>query len=316
MTSRHLSPRPYHSPDDQEGPSLLTLVLMMNLAVYFFQAFLAFPPPPGSSPAGYISQEVLREGAWWSVFTHLFVHANWIHLTVNLLLIWLAGRSILTELGPWHFTYIYLLGGWMGAALQLFAGPSGQSVRLIGSSGSALALIAAFAALHPYYSVTEKIRRFFPIRLKARNLLFGLILAELALDIYQRFQPLADNSPAHLVHVGGAILGWFYVARLGARQERALSAQWSKSPRFKVESFYDDPLPYAHAGKTTRPKRLLNDLEQVADPVVAEPEPVSDQEFIQQVVNPVLEKLHAQGMESLTEAERKILLDAAARLGE
>ena len=69
-------------------------------------------------------------GHWWTVFTHLFVHHDFFHLASNMFFLWLAGRYVLSNLGPRHFGYIYFLGGLTGSALQLFVG---QMVRRINS---------------------------------------------------------------------------------------------------------------------------------------------------------------------------------------
>lgn len=73
----------------------------------------------------------------------------------------------------------------------------------------------------------------------------------------------------------------------------------------------EDYSPFVPAGSRRRRMAEEEELPDFAPPV---PEPLTDREFMQQNVNPILEKVHSQGFESLTIAEKKILDEAAARL--
>jgi membrane associated rhomboid family serine protease len=316
--------------DDQEGPSLLTLLVVVNIGVYVLQNFLALPVPD-APPTGAISLRGLQAGEWWTVFTHLFVHYDWVHLLLNMLLLVCFGRKVQAEAGQRHFAYLYFLGGWAGTALQLALGYRvSEETALVGASGAAFSIMAAFAVLDPNYSVTERLRRFIPWRLKARNFVLALVLAELALEISQRILgSLPQGSPwrldsswiaaAHLCHVGGAALGCLYALRLSAHHAPSRVQPWHRPPKFNLESFYDDPSPMAGAAQAPRQKfKLMGDLEELPafdDPPTAT-EQKSDQECMMERVDLILEKLHAAGYESLTSDEKRILGEAARRLGE
>lgn len=192
--SLRVRPEPVY---DQEPPSLLTLLIVVNVGAFFLQTFFGVPLAPGELPAGHISHARLAAGEWWCVFTHLFTHNDLFHLSSNMLILWLAGRSVLRQLGNRNFAYLYFIGGWVGTGLELFAGAAGSMSAIVGASGAALAIFAAFATLNPYYSITEPFRRWVSFSLPIRRVMFCFLFAELLLDVLYRL-PFAANFPAKI----------------------------------------------------------------------------------------------------------------------
>ena len=299
----------------QSGPPVLTTLIGISCAAFFLQLFFAVPTPADVPPAGYISHQQLQQGHWWTVLTHLFVHRDFLHLASNMALLWMAGRAVEEKLGPRHFAYLYFIGGWAGSMLELFGGVQGSEAQIIGASGSVFSVLGAFAVLHPQYSLTEPFRRWVTFRLRARSVIFCTIFAECVLAGLQ-FLPklpsgISGGGISHLCHVGGGLFGVFFAhqflpALKPFRPARTLGTRF-------VSEFSNDAdaaLPYVPARQTLRSHGERE------HPQASKPEPLTNQEFIQSTVNPILEKLHEQGLESLTLEERSILEEAAHRLGE
>jgi len=61
-----------------------------------------------------------------TVFTSMFMHAGWVHLTGNLLYLWIFGNNVEDRLGPLRFTIFYLLSGIGAAAAQVVMDPGRQ----------------------------------------------------------------------------------------------------------------------------------------------------------------------------------------------
>ncbi len=316
MRNRDL-PRPRsYSAEEQDAPSLLTMLLVINLGAFLLRTLFVAEAPTNEPPPGFLSMEELHRGHWWTVLTHLFVHFNFFHLGTNMVLLWMAGRSVLAHLGPRHFGYLYFLGGLAGSALELFVGANGREAQLIGASGAVFAVLAAFAALFPYYSVTERLRRWCSFRLRARSVVFGLILSGIMLDLISRFAPPGAIWPgitgvSHLSHVGGGIFGLIY-----ATQVRPLPSPFRRArpaaTRFLEEFAPDEDLsPFVPAN--TRRRKVTSEAEEELFPAPP-PEPLTDKEFLQQTVDPILEKVHSQGVASLSPDEKRILDEAAERL--
>ncbi len=52
--------------------------------------------------------------------TYMFIHANLAHIFFNLLALWMFGRDVEYELGPYDFLKLYLLGGIIGGLVYRY----------------------------------------------------------------------------------------------------------------------------------------------------------------------------------------------------
>lgn len=77
-----------------------------------------------------------------TLLSSLFVHAGWLHLAGNLLLLALFAPRLERAAGPWATLAIFLAGGVLGAAAQVWAHPN-SLVNLVGASGGGAALMGA-----------------------------------------------------------------------------------------------------------------------------------------------------------------------------
>jgi membrane associated rhomboid family serine protease len=86
----------------------------------------------------------LAEGEWWRLLTAAFLHANIIHLGMNMLGLWWFGSPLEATLGRARFLLVYLVSGLAGSAGALIATPNaitvGASGALFGMLGAALVL--------------------------------------------------------------------------------------------------------------------------------------------------------------------------------
>ena len=294
-------------PDEgSEGPSVLWMLVLINVGALALQVLFS---PDISPPAGAISVVALQQGGWWTVFTHLFIHADGIHLIINMAVLILAGRRVLAEAGSRHFLYIYLVSGWVAAAASLLMHPDRA---LIGASGCVGGVIAAYAALHPDRSATAWLGAWAP-QLRARNLFFGFLASSLILAAFallpDRYQFPMVQDMGHAAHAAGLITGWLYARRLAPELESIYHREeFFPQGRRRRRRDTEAPVP-ARAGHHLRG----NAGEPEFLPSSAPPTPLSNDEFLRQAVDPVLDKLYASGMSSLTPAERQILDEAANR---
>lgn len=307
-----LEDRDYLRRPDQgaEGPSVLWVLVLVNAGALGLRVLFSADLTP---PAGAISVAALQEGAWWTVFTHSFIHADAAHLLLNLAVLILVGRRVLADAGPRHFLYIYLVSGWVAAAVSLLLHPDRA---LIGASGSVGGVIAAYAALHPDRSVTAWMGAWAP-RLRARNLFFGFLFSSVALAavavLTGEYQFPMVHDMGHAAHAAGLLTGWLYARHLAPALENLYHREefFPQGRRRRRRDSESPPVP-ARAGHRHRENADEPDFLPPASP----PAPLSNDEFLRQAVDPVLDKLYASGMASLTPAERQILDEAANRFSE
>ena len=162
-----------------------------------------------------------------------------------------------------------------------------MSVRMpVGVCG----MIAIFCTFHPMQELTTWIY-FLPINIRARTLLIFLTL----FSLFGTIIPLGNI--AHAAHLGGILVGLTYV-RWGERLLGGLSG-WPGFGRRQREMA-------PTAARRGRPWRRTA--------VNVERQPPAE-DFISKEVDPILEKISAQGIHALTERDRKILEAARKRMG-
>ena len=82
----------------------------------------------------------LAEGEWWRLITSTFLHANLVHLGMNMLILWLVGAALESGIGRGRFLTIYVVSGLAGSAGALLFSPDGITV---GASGAIFGLFGA-----------------------------------------------------------------------------------------------------------------------------------------------------------------------------
>ncbi len=171
----------------------LTLFLSEELFRLFFDCSLF--------PYLALNREGLAEGGWWLLVTHAFLHANLLHLVVNMVALWFTGPLLEELLGPLRYLLLYLGGAVFGGILQTLATPG--SVDLVGASGSVCALLVGFGTLFPNLQITALIFFVIPMKMKASTLGWLVILGSLFFWLLG-----IERQIGHLAHLGGGIAGF------------------------------------------------------------------------------------------------------------
>lgn len=150
-----------------------------------------------------LSRDGLAQGMWWTVVTHMFLHANLLHLTVNVLGLWFIGPEVEFTLGRARYLVLYFLSGIAGGLLQT-AFAQQPSSELVGASGALCGVLLSFTTAYPEMPLQALLFFVLPVRMKAKTLGRGLIAVSL-LFAAVKFLP----QIGHLAHLGGALAGAF-----------------------------------------------------------------------------------------------------------
>jgi rhomboid protease GluP len=86
---------------------------------------------------------LVEQGEWWRLLSALFLHFGPLHLSINMLLLFLLGRDCESRSGSVRFLVVYLMGGVSSSAavLALMWYRWTAPAVLIGASGAIFALI-------------------------------------------------------------------------------------------------------------------------------------------------------------------------------
>ncbi|MEM1433633.1 MAG: rhomboid family intramembrane serine protease [Pseudomonadota bacterium] len=143
-----------------------------------------------------------------TALTSGFVHADFLHLAGNMLFIWVFGDNVEDALGHFRYLLFYLVCAFCAAWFHAFVFPQSDAA-LVGASGAAAGIVAAYLMLHPKMKVWVLFLSFLPLELAAGWLLGAWV-------VFQLFMFLSDTGGevSWAAHVGGIGAGLALVVLL------------------------------------------------------------------------------------------------------
>jgi len=269
--------------------SMTVMLLIANVVAFLLQSalyrFSSFPVLDYFA----LSLKGLAHGCIWQLLTYQFMHAGLLHLFFNCWAIYVFGQDVEMALGRKSFLTLYFSSGILGGAAQALAelaSPIYFRGPVVGASAAAFGLAAAFAMLFP----NRVLLLFFVLPMRAKWLL--ALCAALAL---YGLLSLPDGT-AHAAHLGGMLTGLLFI-RYAVHWQWPNFGRWRRlSSRRLVKVHFEKPAFWP------RPKQLPQ-------------EDLPPEEFVSREVDPILDKISAHGINSLTERERRVLEAARAKIG-
>jgi membrane associated rhomboid family serine protease len=290
-----LEDRPYMKSSPLERRPATISLLIALVAIYVLQSILAIYANIHLDSDKFLglSLEGVRAGKIWQLFTFQFLHqapVPW-HLLFNCLGLYFFGRAVEDTLGSAGFLRVYFLSGLFGGIVQLLTTllPRHMDIPVVGASAGVMGLLGAYATLFPTRDVTVFIF-VFPITLRAQYLFWGALI----FSLYGTIVPF--SNVAHAAHLGGILMGVAYI-RWGLARDRLgwhpFQTRHRKRELVKAAS--------VKVTRWSRPRgKAMDDL--------------PPEEFISREVDPILDKISAHGIQSLTPRERQILEAARAKM--
>jgi hypothetical protein len=212
----------------------------------------------------------------------MFLHGDFWHLFVNMLVLFFFGPPLESRWGSREFVKYYLLCGLGGVALSfVFA-----SYWIVGASAAIYGLMLAFAMLWPEAPIY--VWGIFPVKAKWLVGFFFLVSLMSAVG--------GDGGGvAHFAHLGGILAGFLYLKsdwrpgrRMGRKAKGARIRRLAIVPREK-RSEEEESGSASGSGWSRKDDVLLDEVDRILD------------------------KISAEGIGSLTPEERKVLDDVSRR---
>lgn len=208
----------------------------------------------------------------WTLVTYMFVHYDLLHILFNMLWLYWFGEIFLRYFSDKQLVGLYLLGGLGGALLyflsyNLFPYFEGMARNswLMGASASVLAIVVAMAFYIPDYKI---------------NLLF---LGAVSLKYIALFTVVLDllsitssNAGGHIAHLGGALVGYWFVARLKRGKDLTSSVNrlldklvtlFKAKPRMRVKVNEHYRRPETDMEYRERKKKEMEEIDRILDKV-------------------------------------------------
>ena len=121
----------------EDGAPAVTYSLMAITAFVFLLQFVT-----GDLVTRYLTYyPVLTAREPWTMITSMFVHGSFLHVTFNMLSLYIFGRALEPVIGRARFLTLYLLGGFGGSVAVLLLNPSSG---VLGASGAIFGIFGAF----------------------------------------------------------------------------------------------------------------------------------------------------------------------------
>lgn len=136
----------------------------------------------------------------WQPFTSMWMHAGFIHLAINMFVLWSFGVMMQKIWGNKKLFTLYLLSGLGGSLLMLLFSLIYPTVSIgVGASGAICGLVGAMAVLQP----DTKVLLFFfiPAKIKPTVFWFGVISFVLAVTNF-------NFGIGNAAHLGGLVVGY------------------------------------------------------------------------------------------------------------
>ena len=203
----------------------------------------------------------------WTVVTYMFLHGGWMHILFNMIVLFFFGPRVEQRLGSNRFITLYFVAGISGALVSFFLAPG---AAIIGASAAVFGVETAFAKYWP----RELIYIWGVLPIQA----IWLIALTVAYSIWSGMNG-STSGVADFAHLGGIAGGFLYLwwadRHYGARKFRARAVG-----------------PKVPLGRVLEWKKV---------------DPTAIHELNRDEVNRILDKISAQGVDSLTAEERTFL---------
>lgn len=260
--------------------SLNTWIIVINVAVFAIDRLIG--PRLGYYPLaewGYFSVDTaIHHMQLWRFVTFQFLHANFEHIFFNMLGLYFFGPYVERYLGSTRYLALYLISGVMGPIAYMALWASGllitnAVVPLIGASAGVYGVVIALTTLAPN---ARAILLLFPVPLKLSTLAWFFI----GYAVY-RVLTHGPNAGGEAAHLGGMAAGWYLIKNVGLLN-LLVGRRYNGAPRGG-----------GRGGEGRGVRR---------------PEAKMDQE-----VDRILDKVHREGLNSLTPRERQVLSEQSRR---
>ena len=161
-----------------------------------------------------------QPGAWVTVFSSMFLHANLLHVAWNMLYLWVFGNNIEDALGKGRFVLFYLASGAVAAAAHIATGPN-STVPTVGASGAVAGLMGAYLILYPGAQILSLVPVLFIstlMEVPAAMVIGFWAVLQFVNASWLGAGDVQGGGVAYFAHVGGFVAGVVMIVLLGGRR--------------------------------------------------------------------------------------------------
>ncbi|MEN8703342.1 MAG: rhomboid family intramembrane serine protease [Polaribacter sp.] len=212
----------------------------------------------------------------WSLFSYGFLHANFIHILMNLSVLYYIGNLFLEYFTQKQLLNFYFLGTLFGGILFVFSQNyfplfNGKTATLVGASAGISAIFIGIATYIPNYQIKLRFIGFVKLSYLAA-IWIGLDLLGL----------IGNNSGGHFAHLGGALFGFLFISK-------------PKIKKSNLSKYFKNILK-----RNKKPLRTVYNSKKKR-------KTTSNTDLTQKQIDVILDKISKSGYDTLTKSEKEFL---------
>jgi len=289
----------------QRGTPGLWFILGITIFVYLF-----LQHSPAAIQYGPLSaSDLFERGQVWRLLTFQFLHGGNSHIFWNMLILWMFGRTVEMQIGTRSFVWLYLFSGIAGGLaealfnltmFQITGNPGWMEISAVGASAGVMGMTIAFAALNP----SAPILLFFILPVRAKYVAIGYFIVE-TLPLYEMLVSkgrVVSDGVAHAAHVGGMIYALVWIVLAGL-----VNRPWAH----RYQAAFDRMKRSLRSSAPRREHPIVRGPNDTTGRTP--PAPPRERDRDEERLDAILQKIHAQGLLSLTEDERRFLRQMSER---
>ena len=146
---------------------------------------------------------------WWIVLSHGFIHADFLHLFLNMYVLYIFGPALeyffinSSEIGGFYYVGFYLLGIIFSTLPSIIKNHNNPNYRSLGASGAVSSVVFAYIIIYPL--------RELGLILIPGLFLPGFIFGVLYLIAEHYLSKKQYSNIAHDAHISGSLFGVFFI---------------------------------------------------------------------------------------------------------
>ena len=141
---------------------------------------------------------ILSEREWHRMVTSGFLHGGFLHLFVNMYVLFMFGGFVERVMGPVAYIIVYFAALLGGNAWALLENKSKPNYRALGASGATSGIVMSFILFRPFEPLM-----IFPIPFFMPAVVLGIVFIVGSAILSQR----ENKAIGHEAHLGGALAG-------------------------------------------------------------------------------------------------------------
>ncbi len=181
---------------------MVNKIIIANIVIYFITSSTSMRD--SVLGFGLMQADSVLRGEIWRMFTATYLHANFMHILFNMMMLYFFGPILERRWGPRQFFIVYTIGGIAGNFILTLAGGFGwmnPEVFGLGASGSLWAIMGAAAIYFPNAEVL--IYFILPVRLRT------LVIVYFIWFVYNISQG-GSNYGGDICHLAGLLVGLWW----------------------------------------------------------------------------------------------------------